>query len=232
MPEKVRSIRHRIDEAGSDAHLRLNGNEDFHDGSVCLADALQLQLELESKKPVSPLGSALGPQVVSWQGEDIVLRPIRPDDDAAYSSFATRLRPEDLRLRFFNARREIPSAEQARMTHFDYRREIALVAVRGPPSNAEEILGVARAVIGANSLEAEFAIIVRSDVKHDGLGHLLIRRMISYLTDRGLERVVCDVLRENGDMLELAKSQGFVVDTAIYDPEVLRLTLDLTTMCP
>ena len=38
--------------------------------------------------------------------------------------------PEDLRLRFFSARRELPRSELARLTQIDYDREMAFIAAR------------------------------------------------------------------------------------------------------
>ena len=52
-------------------------------------------------------------------------------------------------------------------------------------------------------------------------------KMIGYLKRRGVRRVVCDVLRENAGMRDLAHSHGFVVDAARYDADALRLVLTL-----
>jgi acetyltransferase len=84
-----------------------------------------------------------------------------------------------------------------------------------------------RATADPDNLEAEFAIVVRSDLKGRGLGHLLLEKMIRYLRSRGTERVVGFVLHENLAMRDLALSQGFALDRAGSDADALRFVLGL-----
>jgi acetyltransferase len=84
-----------------------------------------------------------------------------------------------------------------------------------------------RATADPDNIEAEFAIVVRSDLKGHGLGHLLLDKMIRYLRSRGTRRVVGFVLHENLAMRDLAMSNGFVVDRAGSDADALRLVLPL-----
>jgi acetyltransferase len=54
------------------------------------------------------------------------------------------------------------------MTQIDYDREMAIVAVRRSGAG-EEILGVTRAISDPDNVDAEFAVLVRSDLKGLGL---------------------------------------------------------------
>ena len=164
---------------------------------------------------------------IAWHGRELTLRPIRPEDGPRHRAFAERLKPEDLRLRFFQARRELPKSELARLTQIDYEREMAFIATAADPAGGTETLGVARAVADPDNVEAEFAIIVRSDIKHQGVGHLLMQKLVRYCRARGTQRLVALVLRENGDMLGLARSFGFTVDNAASDCEIVKMVLPL-----
>ena len=155
------------------------------------------------------------------------MRPIRPEDEPQHRAFAERLQPEDLRLRFFHVRRELPHSELARLTQIDYSREMAFIAVRSGPDGTPETLGVVRAVADPDNVDAEFAVIVRSDLKGHGLGQLLLARMIGYLRGRGTRRMVGLVMRENATMRELALGAGFSVDAAGSDSDTVRLVLEL-----
>ena len=166
-------------------------------------------------------------ETVTWQGEAIELRPIRPEDEPQHRAFIEQLAPEDIRLRFFSVRRELPRSELARLTQIDYAREMAFIAVQAQPDGPAQTLGVVRAVIDPDNVDAEFAIIVRSDMKGRGLGHMLMRKMIDFLTGRGTQRMVGDILHENLGMRELARSNGFVVDAAGSDADALRVVLTL-----
>jgi acetyltransferase len=61
-------------------------------------------------------------------------------------------------------------------------------------------------------VEAEFAIIVRSDLKGAGLGRLLFQQLIEHARSRGTGRLVGIVLRENKRMLNLCRDLGFEAD--------------------
>ena len=166
-------------------------------------------------------------ETVTWQGGVIELRPIRPEDEPQHRAFIEQLAPQDLRLRFFCVRRELPRSELARLTQIDYAREMAFIAVQSVPGRPPQTLGVVRVFIDPDNVDAEFAIIVRSDMKGRGLGQLLMRKMIGFLTGRGTQRMVGAVLHENLGMRELARSNGFVVDAAGSDADALRIVLTL-----
>jgi acetyltransferase len=171
-------------------------------------------------------------ETVTWQGQPLLLRPIRPEDEPQHRAFVESLAPQDLRLRFFNARRELPRSELARLAQIDYAREMAFIAVRPSATGAPETLGEVRAVCDPDNVDAEFAILVRSNVQGCGLGQLLMRKMIAYLCARGTRRIVADVLHENGAMRELARANGFSVDAATSDSFSLRFVLSLPVPTP
>jgi acetyltransferase len=141
-------------------------------------------------------------------GRRLLLRPIRPEDEPAHQAFLHRLQPDDIRFRFFNLVREMPHTQMARYTQIDYEREMAFIAsdtALDPPAT----LGVVRGVFTSDDREAEFAIIVQSDLKGQGLGRALLEKLVRYCRARGTREVVGQVLPENQAMLALAKRLGF-----------------------
>jgi acetyltransferase len=80
-----------------------------------------------------------------WEdgGEWILIRPMRPADAAEHDAFFPRLSPEDIRLRFFAAVRELTSAQLDKFTRLDYDRDMAFIAVR---EETGQTVGVARLV--------------------------------------------------------------------------------------
>jgi len=200
-----------------------------HEGVV----ALDARVRLDRNKPAGAAHFAIAPypaelaESFRWIGEDILVRPIRPEDEPQHRAFVEQLAPADLRLRFFYSRRELPRSELARLTQIDYSREMAFIAVRRRPDGGDETLGVVRAVADPDNVEAEFAIVVRSDLKGRGLGQLLLAKMIDFLAGRGTERVVGHVLRDNRAMRELALKAGFVVDKDVSEGDALRFVRSL-----
>jgi acetyltransferase len=144
-----------------------------------------------------------------WQGLPLVLRPIRPEDEAQHLAFLEQLDPIDIRMRIFYSRRSIERSELARLTQIDYEREMAFIATHSLAMMGEETLAVVRAVIDPDNVDAEFGIVVRSDLKGGGLGELLMHKLIRHLREHGTRRLVATVLAENARMLELAHDLGF-----------------------
>ncbi|MFN4005359.1 MAG: GNAT family N-acetyltransferase [Hylemonella sp.] len=178
--------------------------------------ALDARVRLSARCPAGAARFAIRPypqelvEQRAWQGRTLTLRPIRPEDEAQHLAFLQRLTPEDIRLRVFYSRRSIERSELARLVQIDYEREMAFVAVAPGPGGQEETLGVVRASVDPDNVMAEFGIIVRSDLKGQGLGRLLMDKLIAYLRARGTQRLDCDVILENQGMRRLALALGFV----------------------
>jgi acetyltransferase len=86
---------------------------------------------------------------------------------------------------------------------------MAFIAVAADGAEAGEILGVARACAGEDKRMAEFAVLVRSDLKRQGLGRLLMEKLIRYCRGHGIGELRGSVLIENAAMLALARALGF-----------------------
>ncbi|HXY98217.1 MAG TPA: GNAT family N-acetyltransferase [Steroidobacteraceae bacterium] len=162
---------------------------------------------------------------IEHRGRALLLRPIRADDAARHRRFLGRVSPEDLRTRFLAAVHELPEPELVHFTHIDYEREMAFVALASEGPEAGEILGVARACAGADNTAAEFAVLVRSDLKRQGLGTLLMRKLIRYCREHGTGELWGSVLAENPAMLHLAEKLGFRVRRR--ELNVVEVVLDL-----
>jgi len=145
------------------------------------------------------------------RGRQLRVRPIRPEDTPAHRRFLARIEPQDLFLRFFAAIRELPDAEIAHLTQIDYDREMAFIALAPAAGAEEEIVAVARACCDPDNIGAEFALLVRSDLKGEGLGRLLLQKLIGYCRARGTQRLFGNVMSDNTRMLRLARSLGFEV---------------------
>ena len=144
-------------------------------------------------------------------GREVLLRPIRPEDQPAHEAFVSKLTSEDLRFRFLGVNRDIQPSEMARLTQIDYDREMAFIAVAPDERGEQETLGVVRTYSNPDNTRAEFAVMVRSDLKGLGLGSALLRKMIRYCQARGTQMLVGQVLADNDAMLHLVRKVGFTV---------------------
>lgn len=148
---------------------------------------------------------------ISWQGEPLLLRPIKPEDGTAHVAMFNALAPEDIRYRFFSRMRGLQPAQLARLTQIDYDREMAFIATRRDADGVDETLGVVRAFAGPDKLSAEFAVSVRSDLKGMGLGPILMHKLIAYCRSIGIRELTGETLSQNQSMLNLASRCGFAI---------------------
>ncbi len=157
-------------------------------------------------------------------GAAIILRPVRPEDEPLLKDLLLHMTPEDRRFRFFVPMKEMSHQLGARLSQIDYDREMALLA---EPADGTIALGIARYSTDPDRQSAEYAVSVRSDWKSRGLGHLLMTRLIGVAAQRGIARLVGDVLRGNEPMLELCRHLGFTAAPHLEDPAALRVTLEI-----
>jgi len=153
----------------------------------------------------SDLGSNELHEAISG-GVRVLIRRVRPEDMALYPDFLRDVSPEDQRLRFFARAAELSAAEVNKLTHLDYMREMAFIAFE---EDSGQMLGLVRLKDELDERTAEFAILLRSRLKGHGLGWLLMRRIIDYAKEKGLQRIYGDVLIENETMLQMCGELGF-----------------------
>ena len=170
-------------------------------------------------------------ELTTINGRDVLLRPIRPEDEPQHAQFVQRVDAEDLQMRFFHAVRVMSHNQLARFTQIDYDREMAFIASVDDGKPTAETWGVVRAIADPDNANAEFAILVRSDLKGQGLGSLLMKKIIHYCRARGTGVLTGSVLRGNTRMLALARELGFSLK---YDNDagVAQLSLRLADAAP
>jgi acetyltransferase len=151
-------------------------------------------------------------------GTEILLRPIRDDDGPLLQDLLANMSDEDRRRRFFSPIRTLSESLVQRLSHVDYRHDIALLALT---AGTDTLLGVVRLASEGEPGRAEYAITLRSDYKGHGLGWLLMQRMLGLAARLGFLEVYGYVLRENEPMLRMAREFGFVVEAAPDEPEAV-----------
>lgn len=204
------------------------------DGIQVIGAAIRLTTEAEPdphRLAIRPYPRELEECVSLKSGRHVLLRPIRPEDEPAHFEFFKHLSPEDLRFRFFGVVRELSHTEMAKLTQIDYEREMAFIATAPDADGRPETLGVVRASTRPDNAAAEFAVIIRSDLKGQGLGRLLMEKIIRYCKGRGTKVLTGQALMENGGMQGLAEKLGFSV-VRNYDEEVVEMRLPLNEPGP
>jgi len=183
-----------------------------------------------SRMAIRPYPSELEGTVTLRSGHRIAIRPVRPEDAADLGGMFARCRPEDLYLRFFSGLRQVPDAMAARLSQIDYEREMALVAFAADPAApglGPGMLGIVHLIASPDLDSAEFAVIVRSDVKGQGLGYCLMNNIIRYAEQRGVQAIYGHVLRVNEAMTRMSHELGFVTAES-EDGDLIRVQRPVT----
>jgi acetyltransferase len=80
----------------------------------------------------------------------------------------------------------------------------------------------------ADHREGEYAILLRSDLKGRGLGWALMKLIIEFARQDGLETISGQILRENTTMLSMCEALGFTAHADPDDADLKVVTLDLS----
>ena len=195
--------------------------------------ALDARVILADAQAGARLPLAIRPYPSQWEVEiDIAgvgrvrVRPIRPADEALYRDFFSKVTLDDRRLRFLGAGPNLSHSYLATLTQIDYAREMAFVAIQ---EGSGALLGVVRLIADPDYVRAEYAILVRSDLKGRGLGWQLMQHLIRYARHERLQELTGTVLAGNTTMLDMCRQLGFKVNTDPEEPSLRQVLLDLTS---
>ncbi len=158
-------------------------------------------------------------------GFSFLLRPILPEDASRLIELAAATAPADLRLRFHGAVRALAPDVASRLAQIDYDREMVFVA----QTSEQTLAGVTRLVFDPDFGSAEIALIVRTDMQENGLGHRLLEAILEYARTRGASTVWGDILRENSRAMDLASHLGATRTASPGGAELVRVVFDLAS---
>jgi acetyltransferase len=160
-------------------------------------------------------------------GQTFKIRPIRPEDEPTLIKGFEQLTEEEIRFRFFRIIKIMDHQMAARFTQIDYEREMALVAMYPDNTPEKKLYAVVRLIRDSFGKRAEFAVIVTHTVAGQGLGTLLMHRIISYAKTQRLDEIYGEVLDENKVMISICKKLGFSVHKELENYGVVEVRLDL-----
>ncbi|HTT45426.1 MAG TPA: bifunctional acetate--CoA ligase family protein/GNAT family N-acetyltransferase [Thermoplasmata archaeon] len=143
-------------------------------------------------------------------GQDVLLRPIKPEDEPMWLEMFKAFSEESIRYRFFQVIKDTPHEVRVRYCNIDYDREIAIVP-EITQNGKRRLLGVGRLSIEPDGKSGEFAIIVTDEFQNVGLGTKLTDHVLEVAEDMGVERVYSVMLAENYRALSLMKRMGFTL---------------------
>ncbi len=203
----------------------------YDDNAVAVDARITVDLELIKRRarPHEHLVIAPYPKryVREWKlkdGSSVVLRPVKPEDEALLSELFSSLSEETKRFRFFNIFSDMSHESLIRHCNLDYDREIGIVAEM--QQDGKKLIGAVGLVSDFTRRCGEFAVVVGDQWQGKGLGSKLIDYVVEIGKDMGLETVVGYVISRNTKMIDLCVNKGFVMEQ--HDEETMRATLKIS----
>ena len=165
--------------------------------------------------------------ISQWTAKDgllVTVRPIRPEDESLLVQFHHTLSDQTVALRYFHAialSSRVAHERLTRICFIDYDREMVLVAEStDPQTHTRQIRGVGRLNKIRGNNEAEFALLIADRFQAEGLGTMLLQRLVQIGRDEKLERISGDVLPSNMMMRHVCEKLGFQMSYTVGDQVV------------
>jgi acetyltransferase len=144
-------------------------------------------------------------------GREVLLRPIKPEDEPLWLEMFQSFSDESIRYRFFQILKDTPHEVRVRYCNIDYDREIAIVAEL-TEKGRKKILGVGRLSIEPDGKSGELAFIIGDQWQGLGLGTKMVDYVIEIAREMGVETVYAIMLPDNYRALNLTKKMGFKLE--------------------
>ncbi len=153
--------------------------------------------------------------VAPWtmkDGRQVVIRPIRAEDEPLMSKFHIGLSDRTVYMRYLSPMLlsdRVAHERLARMTHNDYDREIALV-VEGEENGERAVFGVARlSKLRGEEDSARLSMLVSDRFQGQGLGKELIKRIIDVARHEQIKHIIAATAPENEAFINMCRKVGF-----------------------
>jgi ribosomal protein S18 acetylase RimI-like enzyme len=157
-------------------------------------------------------------------GDEVLIRPIRPDDERGLLQAVQRLNPDSRYRRFFSPTPSLTAAQLRYLTEVDHHMHEALLAIE---PQTRDGLGVARFVRSPDDATmAEVAVAVADDWHRRGLATALLQDLAARAREEGVKRFSASVLADNPPAVKLFRHMGDVHKRAA-DHGVVDLVMDL-----
>jgi len=161
---------------------------------------------------ISPYPQEYSSEFTMKNGEKVILRPIRPEDEPLEGEMFTTFSERTQRFRFFELIKDITHEMLIRYTQIDYDREMAIIAEHTDEQGKKQMLGVVRLIADPYNETAEFAIVVGDPWQGQGLGNRFTDVILDIARDRGIKKVTANVLKDNFIMKHIFEKRGFTIE--------------------
>ncbi len=143
-------------------------------------------------------------------GTNVLLRPIKPEDELMWLEMLGSCSKESIYHRFrydfyFNSH-EVAT----QFCYIDYARELGIVA-EIDFEGRKRLIGVGRLITDPDVVNAEYAVLVADKWQHNELGYLLTKYCVDIAANANIGRVSAETTKDNKAMINVFRKLNFKV---------------------
>ena len=191
------------------------------DGRIVIdPDQISGETHPYSHLALHPYPEKLKKTVILEDGTELLLRPIKPEDEPLWLSMIGRCSKESLysRFRYFFHWQSHEAATE--YCYIDYDREIAIVAEMTGKDHSKKLLGVGRLVADPDHETVEYAILIEDEWQQKDLGNILTDYCLEISGSWNLKRLVAQTTTDNKRMISVFRKRGFEIRINSQDSTV------------
>ncbi len=159
------------------------------------------------------------------RGEKVTIRPAKPVDERRIQEHFYSMEKDDVKTRFFHAKKRFVRDEMEEMSQIDYIKHLTVVAIVGE-FGFGRVVGVGEYFLVESDNMAEVAFSVSSDWQGRGLGTILMRKLAHAARENGISGLNAFVMPGNNSMINLFRTLPYKVRTVGYSEMELSCRFD------
>jgi acetyltransferase len=143
-------------------------------------------------------------------GTEVLLRPIKPEDEPLWLELLGSCSKESIysrfRYDFYFDSHEIAT----QYCFIDYDREIAIVA-EIEEEGKKKLIGVGRLIADPDVVTAEYAVLITDDWQKRDLGQILTKYCIEIAKEADVSKIAAETTKDNKPMVAVFRKLGFEI---------------------
>ncbi len=160
-------------------------------------------------------------------GTKILLRPIKEMDEELLLELFNALSPQTRTLRFFSTLKYMPKEQLEKLTHIDYDKQMAIVALIDQ-NGRDKMVGVGRYnLLDDEPGAAEFAIVVEDAMQGRGIGSAILYHLAHVAKLQNVHTIVGYIMNENQKMFGALKKSGLKMAKKFWDRGITRVDIPI-----
>jgi acetyltransferase len=158
-------------------------------------------------------------EVALQDGTNILLRPIKPEDEPLWLEMLGNCSRESIYSRFRYFFHWEAHEVATRYCFIDYDREIAIVAEINN-NNKKQLIGVGRLIADPDHETVEYAILIPDAWQQKDLGNIITDFCLEIANKWNLKKIVAQTTTDNKRMISVFRKRGFEITVNSQDTTV------------